>query len=175
MNFRKDSLLFTTNMVLVNNSLYEDLHDKITKMTKSDLQKREKEIYDSDLSFIYSDRTLIYMELGIITQLLYIFQKNWKHSNQSYEHYTFTKTIWGIVVLIAISTPESLIRGPDRHTKKEKSKEKRTKTTKNSWHPFAELIFAVFVGSIRETTSGLLAPGTKTHTNALTAFNFNKN
>jgi hypothetical protein len=63
-------------MVLVNNSLYEDLHDKITKMTKSDLQKREKEIYDSDLSFIYSDRTLIYMELGIITQLLYIFQKN---------------------------------------------------------------------------------------------------
>tara|TARA_B110001450_G_scaffold256319_1_gene286291 strand:+ start:1940 stop:2131 length:192 start_codon:yes stop_codon:yes gene_type:complete len=63
-------------MVLVNNSLYEDLHDKFTKMTKSDLQKREKEIYDSDLSFIYSDRTLIYMELGVITQLLYNFQKN---------------------------------------------------------------------------------------------------
>ena len=63
-------------MVLVNKTLYASLHDKITKMTKQELQRREGEIYESDLSFISSDRTQIYMELGIITQLLYKFQKN---------------------------------------------------------------------------------------------------
>lgn len=63
-------------MDLVNKTLYDSLHDKITKMTKQELQKREKQIYESHLSFISSDRSLIYMELGIITQLLYKFQKN---------------------------------------------------------------------------------------------------
>tara|TARA_Y100000389_G_C17455538_1_gene517888 strand:+ start:2011 stop:2379 length:369 start_codon:yes stop_codon:yes gene_type:complete len=76
LNLQNTSSLFAPNMVLVNKTLYASLHDKITKMTKQELQRREGEIYESDLSFISSDRTQIYMELGIITQLLYKFQKN---------------------------------------------------------------------------------------------------
>lgn len=63
-------------MDLVNKTRYDSLHDKFKKMTKQELQKRERQIYESQLSFISSDRSLIYMELGIITQLLYKFQKN---------------------------------------------------------------------------------------------------
>lgn len=84
-------------------------------------------------------------------------------------------TIWEIVASIAILTPASSIHGAGKHKNKEKPKEKRTKTTKNSWLPFDELIFAAFVGSIRETTTGLLAPGKKAPTNASTATNFTKN
>ena len=160
-------------MDLVNKTRYDSLHDKFKKMTKQELQKRERQIYESHLSFISSDRSLIYMELGIITQLLYKFQKNWILYNPCYIYHTFT--IWEIVASIAILTPASSIPGAGKHKNKEKSKEKRTKTTKNSWLPFDELIFAAFVVSIRETTTGLLAPGKKAPTNASTATNFTKN
>jgi hypothetical protein len=50
--------------------LYDKLYQKIQKMTKPELRKRENEIYLNNLSGIHSDRQQIYMELGIIISVL---------------------------------------------------------------------------------------------------------
>lgn len=50
--------------------LYDKLHQKIQNMTKSEIKKRENEIYQNNLSGIYIDRQQIYMELGIIISVL---------------------------------------------------------------------------------------------------------
>lgn len=39
-------------------------------MTKTEIKKRENEIYQNNLSGIYMDRQQIYMELGIIISVL---------------------------------------------------------------------------------------------------------
>lgn len=50
--------------------LYHKLYQKIQKMTKTEIKKRENEIYQNNLSGIHSDRQQIYMELGIIISVL---------------------------------------------------------------------------------------------------------
>lgn len=50
--------------------LYDKLYQKIQKMTKPEIKKRENEIYLNNLSGIYMDRQQIYMELGIIISVL---------------------------------------------------------------------------------------------------------
>lgn len=50
--------------------LYHELYQKIQKMTKPQIRKRENEIYQNDLSCISKDRQQIYMELGIIISVL---------------------------------------------------------------------------------------------------------
>ena len=52
------------------NRLYHKLYQKITQMTKAQIIKRQTNIYSGGLSFVDYDRKLIYMELGIITQIL---------------------------------------------------------------------------------------------------------
>lgn len=50
--------------------LYHKIYQKIQKMTKPEIKKRENEIYLNNLSGIYMDRQQIYMELGIIISVL---------------------------------------------------------------------------------------------------------
>tara|TARA_B100000674_G_scaffold464076_1_gene445690 strand:+ start:360 stop:614 length:255 start_codon:yes stop_codon:yes gene_type:complete len=50
--------------------LYHKIYQKIQKMTKTEIKKRENEIYQNNLSGIYMDRQQIYMELGIIISVL---------------------------------------------------------------------------------------------------------
>lgn len=52
------------------NGSYDKLYQKITQMTKVQIIKRQTDIYSRGLSFVDSDRKQIYMELGIITQIL---------------------------------------------------------------------------------------------------------
>ena len=56
-----------------NNTLYKETYEKIKKMTKTEILKRENHIYCHNLSSFSADREAIYMELGIILSVL----ENW--------------------------------------------------------------------------------------------------
>lgn len=63
-------LAILPNQPTHHSDLYDKLYQKIQKMTKTEIKKRENEIYQNNLSGIYSDRQQIYMELGIIISVL---------------------------------------------------------------------------------------------------------
>lgn len=55
---------------LRNDELYQRLYLNLSKMGEVELLKRLEDIYTSNLSFVYSHRNQIYMELGIIHFIL---------------------------------------------------------------------------------------------------------